>query len=158
MTTLYDIQARTATGEQIPMSAYAGDVLLIVNVASQCGYTPQYAGLEQLYRQYRDQGFRVLAFPSNDFGAQEPGTMEEIQQFCTTNYSVSFELFEKVHAIGDDRHPLYSWLISQQEPQEEVRWNFEKFLIGRDGQLLERYISKVAPNDPSLIADIEKAL
>ncbi len=155
---IHDIEVTAANGEKKRLDAYKGDVLLIVNVASRCGFTPQYEGLEALYRKYKDRGFRILAFPSNDFGAQEPGTIEEIQQFCRTNYGVTFELFDKVHAIGEAKHPLYVWLTEHADPQGEVQWNFEKFLISRDGRIAARFPSKVAPDDSGLIGKIEEAL
>lgn len=158
MSSIYDIAVTGADGRVKSMADYRGDVLLVVNVASQCGFTPQYAGLEALHRRYRERGLRVLAFPSNDFGAQEPGTIEEIQQFCQMNYDVTFELLAKVHAIGDGMHPLYQWLTSQESPQADVRWNFEKFLVSRSGELIARYSSKVAPDDPELTGAIESAL
>jgi glutathione peroxidase len=155
---IYDISVTTAAGETKPLRAYEGNVLLIVNVASRCGFTKQYAGLEELYRTYKDRGFRILAFPCNDFGGQEPGTMEEIQQFCSVNYGVTFELFEKVRILGNDKHPLYAYLTSHAEPAGDVQWNFEKFLIGKDGTIAARYSSKVTPNDPELVAKVEKLL
>lgn len=158
MSSIYEIAITGADGAVKKMADYEGDVLLIVNVASQCGFTPQYDGLEALHRQYRERGLRVLAFPSNDFGAQEPGTIEEIQQFCRTTYDVTFEILDKVHAVGDNIHPLYHWLTSQEEPQTEVRWNFEKFLVSRSGGLIARYSSKVAPDDSELTGAIESAL
>jgi glutathione peroxidase len=132
-------------------------VLLIVNVASQCGYTPQYKGMEELYQKYQAQGFEILGFPCNDYGMQEPGSSEEIQQFCTTRYGVTFPLFEKVHAKGSQQHPLYAQL-SQAEPKGEVSWNFEKFLVSKKGEVVGRYKSAVAPNDASLAAAIEAEL
>ncbi|MFK7691792.1 glutathione peroxidase [Paenibacillus sp. HJGM_3] len=159
MTSLYDVEVTAANGTIRTLAGYKGDVLLIVNVASQCGLTPQYAGLEALYQQYKDRGFRILGFPSNDFAGQEPGTMEEIQQFCQLNYDVTFELFQKVHAIGEERHPLYDWLTAHSDrPEEAVQWNFEKFLIDREGHVAERFSPKVTPEDEELIAAIEKVL
>jgi len=129
-----------------------------VNVASKCGFTPQYAGLEALNQSYKDKGLAILGFPSNDFGGQEPGTMKEIEEFCKLNYGVTFELFEKVHAKGEEIHPLYAWLTHHSEPQGEVKWNFEKFLISKDGETLGRYSSKITPQDIDLQQDIDKAL
>jgi glutathione peroxidase len=154
----YDIAVTTAAGEEKHLGAYKGNVLLIVNVASACGFTPQYEGLEKLYQQYKDQGLRILAFPSNDYGAQEPGTMEQIQEFCKVNYGVTFDLFQKVHAKGDEQHPLYAYLTANAEPTGDVAWNFEKFLIGQDGTILGRYGSRVTPQDAELTQAIEKAL
>lgn len=158
MTTIYDIPVQTADGEETTLKPYKGQVLLIVNVASACGFTPQYEGLEALYKKYRSRGLQILAFPCNDFGAQEPGTMAEIQQFCRLNYGVSFKLFNKIHCIGDNRHPLYTWLIEHAGGNDEVKWNFEKFLISKQGEWLERFESKIAPDDESLVNAIEKAL
>ncbi|WP_127579249.1 glutathione peroxidase [Paenibacillus koleovorans] len=159
MSSLFDVPVNDAKGQSGTLSAYKGEVLLIVNVASQCGLTPQYAGLEALYRKYKDRGFRILAFPSNDFAGQEPGTMEEIMEFCSLNYDVTFPLFEKVHAIGDERHPLYTWLTTHSDrPEEPVMWNFEKFLIDREGNISVRFGPKVTPEDESLVSATEKLL
>jgi glutathione peroxidase len=153
-----DITVKTIDGKDKPLSDYAGNVLLIVNVASYCGYTPQYKGLEQLSQKYKDQGLRVLGFPCNDFGAQEPGTNDEIQQFCDRTYGVTFELFDKVHAKGANQHPLYKTLTDSVSPAGAVSWNFEKFLIGKNGDVVARYRSGVTPDSPELIAAIEKEL
>jgi glutathione peroxidase len=155
---IYEIEIANAKGEQKTLKEYKGKALLIVNVASKCGFTPQYEGLEALNEAYKDKGLRILGFPSNDFGEQEPGTMKEIEEFCKLNYGVTFDLFDKLHAIGEEIHPLYAWLTSKSDPQEEVKWNFEKFLISKEGKLLERYPSNVTPNDPDLAEDINKAL
>jgi glutathione peroxidase len=155
---IYEIEVVNAKGEPKTLAEYKGKVLLIVNVASKCGFTPQYEGLEGLNEAYKAKGLRVLGFPSNDFGGQEPGTLEEIQEFCKLNYGVTFELFDKLHAIGEEVHPLYAWLKSQSDPQEEVKWNFEKFLISKEGKLLGHYPSNIAPDDPDLADTINKAL
>ncbi len=155
---IYNIEVATAKGDNKTLESYKGEVLLIVNVASHCGFTPQYQGLEQLSLSYRDKGLRVLGFPCNDFGAQEPGTVAEIEQFCSINYGVTFELMDKVHCIGDDKHPLYQWLTEQATPAEDVKWNFEKFLVSREGELIQRYSSKVTPDDIDLVQAIENAL
>jgi glutathione peroxidase len=152
-----DINVTTINGATKPLRDYAGNVLLIVNVASYCGYTPQYKGLEALNQTYRDRGLRVLGFPCNDFGAQEPGTLEEIAQFCDTRYGVSFELFDKVHARGAQQHPLYAQL-TQAEPKGDVSWNFEKFLVNRQGDVVARFRSSVSPDSPELVGAIEQAL
>ena len=157
-TSIYDITLTNARGEQTALSSYKGQALLIVNVASACGFTPQYEGLEKLYQTYRDRGLHLLAFPCNDFGQQEPGTIAEIQSFCSLNYGITFEIFDKLHCIGDERHPLYTWLVEQSESKDNVQWNFEKFLIDRSGALTERYSSKVTPNDEALIRDVERVL
>ncbi len=156
--TVSDISVKTINGESKELKEYAGNVLLIINVASYCGYTPQYAGLEQLNQKYRDAGLRILAFPCNDFGAQEPGSNAEIMQFCTTNYGVSFELFDKVHAKGSEQHPLYAQLTNAVEPTGDVAWNFEKFLVCKQGEIVARFKSSVKPDSPELIAAIEREL
>lgn len=156
--TVSDIAVKTINGEQKQLQDYAGNVLLIVNVASYCGYTPQYDGLEKLNQKYREAGLRILAFPCNDFGAQEPGSNDEIVQFCTTNYGVSFDLFDKVHAKGSQQHPLYERLTSGVEPTGDVSWNFEKFLVSKQGDVVARFKSSVKPDSPELIAAIEKEL
>jgi len=156
--TVSDIAVKTMDGKDKPLSDYAGNVLLIINVASYCGYTPQYAGLETLNQKYRDAGLRILAFPCNDFGAQEPGTNDEIVQFCTTNYAVNFELFDKVHAKGSEQHALYARLTSAAEPTGDVAWNFEKFLVSKQGEVVGRFKSSVKPDSPELIAAIEREL
>jgi glutathione peroxidase len=155
---IYEIEIANAKGQQKTLQEYKGKALLLVNVASECGFTPQYEGLEALNEAYKDKGLRILGFPSNDFGGQEPGTMEEIEEFCKLNYGVTFELFNKLHAKGEEIHPLYAWLTSQSDPQEDVKWNFEKFLISKEGELLGRYSSKVTPDDADLAEDINKAL
>ena len=156
--TVSDIAVQTINGADKKLSDYAGKVLLIVNVASQCGYTPQYSGLEELNKKYGDKGLAVLGFPCNDFGSQEPGTNAEIAQFCETQYGVTFDMFDKVHAKGGDKHPLYQTLTNAVEPKGDVAWNFEKFLINKQGEVVARYKSGVAPKDPQLIQDIEAEL
>ena len=157
--TLYEIPLRDIDGQPISLEAYRGNVLLIVNVASKCGFTPQYAGLEALYHKYKDQGFTVLGFPCNQFGRQEPGTNEEIKQFCSTTYQVSFPLFDKVEVNGKNRHALYEALAGKNSAfSGRIWWNFAKFLIGRDGKILGRFDSKVKPDSPELIQAIEAAL
>lgn len=158
MASIYDITVNTANGETKQLSAYEGHVLLIVNVASKCGYTPQYEGLEELYKKYEGSGFKILAFPSNDYGAQEPGSMDEIQEFCKVNYGVTFDIFEKVHAKGPEQSPLYQYLTTNANPTGDVAWNFEKFLIGKNGTIVERFPSKVAPNDAQLLSAVEQEL
>lgn len=156
--TISDITVTTIDGKPKPLSDYAGQVLLIVNVASQCGYTPQYKGLEQLNQRYKDKGLRVLGFPCNDFGAQEPGTNEEIVQFCDRNYGVTFDLFDKVHAKGASQDPLYKTLTESVIPAGDVSWNFEKFLVSKTGEVVARYRSSVSPDSPELISAIEQEL
>jgi glutathione peroxidase len=154
---LVDLQ--TIDGRAERLETYLGHVLLVVNVASRCGYTPQYAGLEALYRRYRDRGFTVLAFPCNQFGGQEPGTSDEIREFCTTTYDVTFPVFQRIEVNGAGTHPVYQWLKAQRPGllgTEAIKWNFTKFLVGRDGQVLRRYAPQDTPD--KLAADIEAAL
>lgn len=153
-----DITVKTIEGKDKPLSDYLGKVLLIVNVASYCGYTSQYRGLEQLNQKYQNQGLAVLGFPCNDFGAQEPGTNEQIAKFCETNFGVSFDLFDKVHAIGSQKHPLYQRLTQSVEPKGDVSWNFEKFLVNKNGEIVARYKSGVTPDSNDLVQAIEKEL
>ncbi len=171
---LYEIRLRRIDGREAKLDEYAGDVLLIVNVASQCGLTPQYAGLEKLYATYRDRGFAVLSFPANDFGAQEPGTNEEIQAFCRTNYGVDFPMFAKIAVTGTGQHPLYRYLTQSMRKAEfpkgsaekprapgeeaEIHWNFEKFLIGRDGRTAARFAPAMTPENPRVVGAIEAEL
>ena len=157
-TSISDITVKTIDGKDAALSNYAGKVLLIVNVASYCGYTSQYKGLEKLNQKYRDAGLRILAFPCNDFGAQEPGSNQEIAEFCDRNYAISFELFDKVHAKGNQQHPLYAKLTSAVQPSGEVAWNFEKFLISKQGEVLARFKSTVTPESSELVGAIEQAL
>lgn len=146
-------------GKTTSLAPYKGKVLLIVNVASHCGFTPQYQGLESIYEKYKDKGLVVLGFPCNQFGAQEPGTAEEIKQFCSSKYNVTFPLFEKIEVNGPNRHPLYVSLAGSSSPfPGDIKWNFSKFLIGRDGQILKRFESQVAPDSPEVIAAIDGAL
>lgn len=145
-------------GEEVALSKYRGKVLLIVNVASQCGNTPQYKDLEALYRKYKDQGFMILGFPANNFGAQEPGTDQEIKTFCSTTYGVSFDLFSKISVKGDDQHPLYKLITSDSTYGGDVKWNFQKYLVDREGNIAGKYLSKVTPMSEALTSAIEKAL
>ena len=156
---LYDIEVERLAGGTTTLGEYAGKLLLIVNTASQCGLTPHYAGLEKLYQTYKDRGLVVLGFPCNQFGAQEPGSAEEIGAFCTKNYGVSFPMFAKIDVNGGMAHPLWKWLKDEKGGLlgfDAIKWNFTKFLVGRDGQVIKRY----APTDKpeSLARDIEKAL
>ena len=148
-------------GKPAPLAQYKGKVVMIVNVASFCGYTPQYEGLEKLYEKYKDQGFVILGFPANNFGAQEPGTNEEIKTFCTRNYSVTFPMYAKISVKGADKHPLYQFLTDKQtNPSSggEIQWNFTKFLIGRDGKIIARFESAVTPESAEVNSAVEKAL
>jgi glutathione peroxidase len=176
MTTLSDIEYRKMDGSSGSLGEYEGEVVLVVNVASQCGLTPQYTGLQQLYADRHDDGFTIVAFPANNFGAQEPGSDAEIAEFCSSQYSVTFPVMSKISVVGDDQHALYAELTQQvptadgkdgmrdalrghgMEPTEDpdVLWNFEKFLIGKDGSVVERYAPTTKPED--LEKDVEKAL
>jgi glutathione peroxidase len=156
---LYDIPLKDIDGKSTSLKAYKGKVLLIVNVASKCGYTPQYAGLEALQEKYKGKGFTVLGFPCNQFGGQEPGSNEEIKQFCASRYEVSFPLFDKLEVNGQNRNPLYSVLAGKDSPfPGDIRWNFTKFLIGRDGRIVKRFDSKVKPDSAELVQAVETAL
>ena len=184
MSALYDIELITIDGKSINLNEYAGKALLVVNVASKCGFTKQYTALEALSQQYKDRGLVVLGFPANDFAGQEPGTDEEIATFCSTTYPVTFPIFSKITVNGPEQHPIYtaltaampqhdadsaglrggldSYLTSQglppSPPLPAVLWNFEKFVVARDGSVVARYASDIEPNDPRLIEAIEKAL
>jgi glutathione peroxidase len=151
---LTQIPLRKIDGSETKLADYSGQVLLLVNVASQCGLTPQYEGLESLYEKYRAQGFSVLGFPANEFGAQEPGTNDEIQKFCTMNFGVKFPMFQKIVVKGPGQHALYQELTAG----KDIQWKFEKFLIGRQGEVLGRFAPTVTPNDPALVQAIESAL
>jgi glutathione peroxidase len=159
MATIYDFSANTLTGKPKQLADFRGKVLLVVNTASKCGFTPQYKGLEELYAAYKDQDFAVLGFPSNQFGQQEPGTNDEIAEFCEVNYGVSFPMFAKVDVNGADAHPLFAHLKSAAPGAlgtEAIKWNFTKFLIGRDGTVIKRYAPQAEP--ASIAGDIEAAL
>jgi glutathione peroxidase len=154
-----DIPVKRIDGSDANIKDYGGKVVLVVNVASRCGLTPQYAGLEALYRQYQPRGLEILGFPANNFMGQEPGTNEEIASFCSLNYDVSFPLFGKISVKGDDIHPLYRELTTQPEPiGGDVQWNFQKYLLGRDGQVVRKFSPMVTPDDPELVASIEELL
>lgn len=153
----YNMSVTSIDGSSQSMGQYRDKVLLIVNVASQCGFTSQYAGLEELYKTYKDRGFYVLGFPCNDFGQQEPGSETEIKSFCTNKFGVTFPLFSKVRVLGQERAPIYDYLI-RSTGGADVGWNFEKFLVNRSGKVVERFGSNVRPSDESLKAAIEKAL
>ena len=156
---LQTIPFKDIDGKDTSLKNYAGKVVLLVNVASKCGNTPQYAGLENLYKKYQDKGFVIIGVPSNDFGGQEPGSAEEIKTFCTDNYSVTFPLMEKVHVKGKDKSPLYAALTGSDSPfPGEVKWNFGKFLIGRNGQVIKRFEPSVKPETPEVVEAIEAAL
>jgi glutathione peroxidase len=178
MTALGDIEYQKVDGSAGALADHAGEVVLVVNVASQCGLTPQYEALEQLHRDKRDQGFSVLAFPANNFGGQEPGTDAEIAEFCSTTYDVTFPVMSKISVVGDDQHPLYAALVDEIPTADgkaefretlrgfdldvaddpEVLWNFEKFLIGRSGDVVARFAPTVTPDDPQIVAAIDAEL
>jgi len=158
-TALLDIPLKDINKKDTTLKAYEGKVLLVVNVASKCGLTPQYNALEATHRKYKDQGFAVLGFPCNDFGGQEPGTNEEIKQFCSTKYAVSFPLFDKLHVKGGEQHALYAALTGKGAVfPGDVKWNFGKFLIGRDGKVLKRFEPSVKPDSKEMTEAIEAAL
>ncbi|HXW33125.1 MAG TPA: glutathione peroxidase [Acidimicrobiales bacterium] len=160
MPTIYDIPIKTLSGEPSSLAPYKGQTLLLVNVASKCGLTPQYAGLQKLQDRYADQGFTVLGFPCNQFLEQEPGTPDEIAEFCSVNYGVSFPLFEKIEVNGPERHPIYGQLTEVADSQGDsgdVQWNFEKFLVSPGGEV-SRFRPQVEPEDPALISAVEGAL
>jgi glutathione peroxidase len=177
---IYDIPVRKIDGKDATLKDYKGDVLLVVNVASKCGLTPQYDALEKVYQTYRDKGFKVLGFPANNFAGQEPGTDAEIQDFCSASFNVDFPMFSKISVAGEDRHPLYKELISAHpdrvnkpesplkkilderglspKSETDVLWNFEKFLVSRDGSVVGRFAPDITPDDPALTKAIEKEL
>jgi glutathione peroxidase len=177
---ILDIPVRKITGADTTLGEFKGKVLLVVNVASKCGLTPQYEGLEKIYEQYKGQGLVVAGFPANDFKSQEPGTEEEIQAFCTTNYGVKFPMFSKITVVGAEKHPLYAALIAAKpkavnlsevpfreklkgygidaNAEPELTWNFEKFLVGRSGEVVQRFAPDTQPDAPELVAAIEAAL
>jgi glutathione peroxidase len=159
--TLYDIPVHTLQGEDASLGAFAGKTLLVVNVASKCGLTPQYEGLERLQKQYGDRGFSVVGFPCNQFLGQEPGTAEEIAQFCSATYGVSFPLMEKIDVNGDDRHPIYAELTQTPDAEGnagDITWNFEKFLVSSSGEVVGRFRPQVEPEDPAIVSAIEASL
>jgi glutathione peroxidase len=156
---LYNIPVKDIDQKDTSLSAYQGKVLLVVNVASKCGFTPQYKALEAVYEKYKDKGLVILGFPCNQFGGQEPGTDEQIKLFCSTKYNVTFPLFDKIEVNGPNRHPLYTMLAGNDSPfPGDIKWNFTKFLIGRDGTILKRFDSKTTPDSPEVTAAIETAL
>jgi glutathione peroxidase len=155
---LMSIPLKDIDGKDTSLKAYQGKVMLIVNVASKCGYTKQYAGLEALSKKYEGKGMVVLGFPSNDFGGQEPKPEAEIKEFCTSKYGVTFPMFSKVHTKGAEQHPLYAVLTKEAPQPAEVKWNFNKFLVGKDGKVIKHYESKVTPESEELQKDIDAAL
>ena len=158
---IYDAPVQTLAGDPANLADYKGKALLIVNVASQCGLTPQYAGLQELHNSLADRGFEVLGFPCNQFGAQEPGTSDEIKTFCETSYGVTFPMFAKIEVNGENRHPLYETLTATEDAEGkagDIQWNFEKFLVSPDGEVVGRFRPLVAPEDPALAEAIEAQL
>ena len=155
-----EYKVKSIDGKEVDLSKYKGEVLLIVNTASQCGYTPQYKGLEATYEKYKDKGFEVLAFPANEFGGQEPGTDAEIKTFCTTKYNVTFPVFSKVVVKGDGQHPLFQYLTKEANPSfaGDIPWNFTKYLVNRKGEVIARFEPKDKPEGEKVTAAIEKAL
>lgn len=156
---IYDLKVKNNKNEEIDFSSYKGKVLLIVNTASKCGFTPQYEGLEELYRTYKKKGFEVLAFPCNQFGAQEPGSSEEIASFCDLQFNITFPLFDKIDVNGSNTHPLYEYLKKQAPGllgSKKIKWNFTKFLVSKDGEMIKRFSPQSKPD--SLINDIESLL
>lgn len=156
--TIHQFTMNSIEGKPVKLDKYKGKVLLVVNVASKCGLTPQYEGLQKLYTQYKDKGFEILAFPANEFGGQEPGSNEEIKEFCTANYKVTFPMFSKIVVKGEGTHPLYQWLLRSTENQKDIEWNFAKFVVGKDGKVIARFDPRTKPDAKALIETIEKAL
>ena len=158
---IYTFALKSIDGKEVNLSQYRGKALLLVNVASQCGYTPQYEGLQKIYSKYKDRGLIVLGFPANNFGAQEPGTDQEIKTFCSTRYNVTFPMFSKISVKGPDQHPLYQYLTNAATNPKfagEIKWNFNKFLIDKQGNIGARFDSKDAPESETVVGAIEKAL
>jgi len=157
---LYSFTLNSIDGKPAPLAEYKGKVVLIVNVASQCGYTPQYSALDALYEKYKDQGFVILGFPANNFGAQEPGTNEEIKTFCSRKYSVKFPMYSKISVKGDDQAPLYAYLTKQTGPgiTGDIKWNFTKFLVDKNGNVVQRFEPAVTPDSKEVTSAIEKQL
>ncbi len=155
---IYEFSAKSITGKHVPLSSYEGHPVLIVNTASGCGFTPQYASLQKLYENYKEKGFKILAFPSNDFGGQEPGTDKDIKIFCDLQFHVTFDLFSKIETSGPNAHPLYRYLVNAPGYEGPITWNFNKFLIDKDGQISARFDSAVDPLDPDLTQKLEALL
>src|SRR6202162_3112038 len=157
---LYNFTLPNIDGKPMPLADFKGKVILMVNVASQCGYTPQYSALESIYEKYRDQGFVILGFPANNFGSQEPGTNAEIKKFCSAKYNVAFPMYAKVSVKGDDQTPLYKYLTESANPAYagEIKWNFTKFLVDRNGHVIQRFEPDTTPDSPQVTSAIEQAL
>lgn len=159
MKTFHDFSLKKITGEELPLSSFKDKVVLLVNVASKCGYTNQYLGLQEVYTAYKKRGFTVLGVPCNQFGAQEPGTEAEIKNFCSTTYDVTFPMSSKIEVKGKQQHPLYAWLTNDEARYPgDIGWNFSKFLIGKNGEVLKRFDSGDKPTDDKVLAAIEEAL
>ncbi len=157
--TMFDFKVKDINNKEVDLSQYKGKVVLVVNVASKCGYTRQYTGLEKIYNKYKDRDFVILGFPCNDFGGQEPGTNEEIKEFCSTKFSVTFPMMDKVAVLGEGKAPLFAWLTNNEVTGSgDIKWNFEKFLINKEGQIVQRFISKDEPEGEKITAAIEKLL
>jgi glutathione peroxidase len=157
---IYDFSLPSIDGKSMPLSSFKGKVVMMVNVASKCGYTPQYSALEAIYEKYKDRGFVILGFPANNFGGQEPGTNEEIKTFCSTRYQVTFPMYAKVSVKGEDATPLYQYITKDANPSVagEIKWNFTKFLVDRSGKVVQRFEPAVKPDSPEVTAAIEKLL
>ena len=155
---LYGFRLPDIDGHPVDLKTFKGKVLLIVNTASMCGNTPQYADLQEMYERYQERGFEILAFPANDFGQQEPGTNQEIKGFCYTRYSITFPLFSKISVVGKDKHPLYQYLTEQSPFPGRVTWNFQKYLVDRSGNVIGKYDPGMNPLSPTIVSDLEKAL
>jgi glutathione peroxidase len=158
---MYEFTMKDIDGKDVKLDAYKGKVVMVVNVASKCGYTPQYEGLEATYKKYKDQGLVILGFPANNFMGQEPGTEKEIKEFCSTKYGVTFPMFAKISVTGKDQHPLYTYLTNKQSDPEfagDISWNFNKFLLDRNGKIVARFGSKDTPDGPEVTAAVEKYL
>jgi len=157
---IYDFTLNSIDGKPMPLADFKGKVILVVNMASRCGFTPQYSALESIYEKYKDQGFVILGFPANNFGSQEPGTNAEIKKFCSAKYNVTFPMYAKVSVKGDDQTPLYKYLTESANPTlaGEIKWNFTKFLVDRNGRVVQRFEPETTPDSPQVTSAIEKAL
>jgi glutathione peroxidase len=155
---IYSFVMKTIDGKEKSLGDYKGKVLMIVNVASKCGNTPQYKGLEEIYEKYKDKGFMILGFPANNFFRQEPGTDSQIKEFCTLNYGVTFDMFSKISVKGDDQHPLYKYLTEESPATGTVKWNFQKYLVDRDGNVVEKIAPGTSPTDEDVVKKIEQLL
>mgnify|MGYP005836200751 CR=1 FL=1 len=155
---IYQFTMNSIDGKPVKLESFMGKVMVVVNTASRCGLTPQYEGLERLYRSHKDRGLVVLGFPANNFMNQEPGTDAEIKEFCTTRFDVTFPMFSKISVKGSDTHPLYQWLLSSTDNNQDIEWNFAKFVVGRDGKVVARFSPRTQPDDPKFLETIEKAL